>query len=141
MNKGLLEVYALSVCFVSMGCLSIFSGIFLYSLAEMSFPTVMKPNYMSYPPSLSYSQGDEGNMPALPVQVSPRFSVNEAIKTNAEKNKNLEMGQNRLEKLQSERAQSESIKSMVRSIIIIFIALLVFIFHWRIAKEARNSST
>ena len=35
--------------------------------------------------------------------------------------------------------RTESIMSAVRAIIIILIASIVFIFHWRIAKQARDS--
>jgi len=130
MNKLLLEVYALSVCFVSVGCLSIFSGIFLYSLVEISFPSVMKPLYL--PPPLIFTQSGVNIAPAFPVQ---------KIKSNAERSGSLEEQQKRFENNQEERMKAESFKSIVRSIIIVLIASLVFIFHWRIAKDARSSET
>lgn len=130
MNKRLLEVYALSVCFVSIGCLSIFSGIFLYGLVEISFPSAMKPIYLPPPPI--FTQSGAGTAPSLPMQ---------EIKSNAERNENLIEEQKRFEKKQDERMEAESIKSIVRSIIIVFIASLVFIFHRRIAKDARSNET
>jgi len=138
MNKGLLDVYALSVCFVSMGCLSIFSGILLYSIVEISFPALMKPSLLPYPPSF-YSQSGTANAPAIPVQLRSDFSINKNVKQGEEKSINLVEKQKRFQSVQDEYIKSESIKSIIRSAIIILIASLVFTFHWRLAKQVRQS--
>jgi len=131
MNKSLLEVYALSVCFVSMGCLSIFSGIFLYSLVEIAFPSSMNHSRMLYaPPSMIQYGSTNTAMPPNAITLP-------------------EEGHNKIQSHHSEQVnrtsfaidsrRTEAIMSAVRAIIIILIASIVFIFHWRIAKQARDS--
>jgi hypothetical protein len=42
MNKALIEIYGLAVCFIATTYLPIFSGISLYSMAEIAFPQIMQ---------------------------------------------------------------------------------------------------
>lgn len=139
MNKRLLEIYALSVCFVSVGCLSIFSGIFLYGLVEISFPSTINSSRMYYPSPI-FNQSGIVTTPIFPGQPLPRISRAEAIINNAEENGQLLKKQKQFEKLETERVQAESMLSIARSIIVILIASIVFIFHWRIAKRARSGN-
>ncbi len=140
MNKSLLEVYGLSVCFVSMGCLCIFSGILLYSLVELAFPSMMNRPGMHYPPQFS-SHGVVAIRPDIPPMAGrplPALSERERIKNNDETNRRLEQEQKRNSERAVKYMRAESTMSMVRSVIILLIASIVFAFHWRIAKQARN---
>jgi len=141
MNKKLLETYALSVCFVSMGCLSIFSGIFLYSIVEVSFPEEMNPSRMHYPPQF-YNQGTVNIHPTVPLvagQRLPPMPAQQESAINADEINTL-INENRTQRIAIERGhiKSESIMSMVRSAIVVLISSIVFAFHWRIAKSART---
>ncbi|MDQ6954043.1 MAG: hypothetical protein Q9M20_01195 [Mariprofundaceae bacterium] len=143
MNNRFLEVYALSVCFVSISCLSIFCGIFLYSLVEISFPSTINSSRLHYPPV--FSQSDIMTAPIfpdqpLPVQPLPETASSEAMESNAKINWQLQEDQKLFEKLETERLKEESIMSIVRSIIVILIASIIFNFHWRIAKQARSGN-
>ena len=140
MDKKLLEIYALSVCFVSMGCLSIFSGIFLYNVVDVSFPSTMSAARMYYPPELS-SHGVMNINPEMPIvagQPLPPPPVREAISSEGERHKLIRENNKRNLEAAKKRMKAESTMSMVRSFIIVFIATIVFAFHWRIAKRARR---
>ena len=139
MNKKLLEIYALSVCFVSMGCLSIFSGMFLYNAIEISFPSTMNSSRMYYPPQFS-SHGVMNINPEIPIvagQPLPPPPVRETIGSDDERNKLIQEKNKRNLEMVKKRIKAESIMSMVRSFIIVLIASVVFVSHWRIAKRAR----
>ncbi len=138
MNKQLLEIYALSVCFVSIGCLSIFTGVFLYSLVAVSFPSTMSPSHMYYPPPVISHNGIVTS-PIFAEQSLSGISNAEVIANNVENNHPHQEPQKQFEELAAKRMKRESTMSMVRSSIIVLIASIVFAFHWRIAKHARNS--
>jgi len=136
MNKRLLEIYALSVCFVSMGCLSIFFGIFLYSIVEISFPSTMISSSIFYPPP-PFSQSGVMTFPAIPGQPLQVVPLEAIEKNNSDQNKQLQKEKERFQNLAVERMKAESIMSIIRSLIVVFIASTVFFFHWGIAKQAR----
>lgn len=138
MNKQLLEVYALSVCFVSIGCLSIFTGIFLYSLVGVSFPSTMNSPRMYQPPPVVIHNGMVTS-PLFAEQSLSGISSAEVIANNVENNHPRQASQKQFEELAAKQMKTESIMSMVRSAIIVLIASIVFVFHWRIAKQARSS--
>ncbi len=140
MNKKLLETYALSVCFVSMGCLSIFSGMFLYKVVEVSFPSTMNSSRMYYPPQLS-RHGVMNINPEIAIVAGQPLApppVREVIGSDDERNKLMQENNKRNLEMAKKRMKAESIMSMVRSFIIVLIASVVFVFHWRIAKRART---
>ena len=136
MNKGLLEIYALSVCFVSVGWLSIFGGIFLFSLVELAFPTSRSFPPIHYPPPIYGQQG----VGSFPVPFNQQLSIEDQQDSpnnpDTTAQKRIEQ-QKQFEKIEAERMRMREIKSIIRYIIIIFIASVVFTFHWRMAKQAR----
>lgn len=154
MNKGLLEIYGLSVCFVCVACLSIFTGIFLYTLVELALPQEPDDIPMFYPATMS-SQGD---MMATQMRVSPSFGqrhyAQSGTSQGAQETNSKPLSLTQQQALQQKRAaiikadqqrarqrvQSRTIMSLVRSFIVLLIASLVFITHWQIAKKARNKT-
>ncbi len=126
MNKKLLEIYALAICFVCMACLTIFSGILLYNLAKISFPSAMSSPRIYYPPPPLY---DPRIMPN-PVKEESPLSQQERKQLQLEKIRSFD-------EQEAKRMHTESIKSIVLAAIVIFIASTVFFFHWQIAKKAR----
>ncbi|MDC9729552.1 MAG: hypothetical protein PSN04_09555 [Methyloprofundus sp.] len=125
MNKKLLEIYGLSVCFISTACLTIFSGILLYSLVEIAFPSFMQEPVTGlryYPAHMPSSQNNN--------QVETPF-----IKKD---NSDCTTPVQRIS--HTDYTRSLSIKSIIRSLIVIFVTSLVYFIHWRLAKNARNDS-
>ncbi len=140
MNEKLLQIYALSVCFVSMGCLSIFGGIFLYNAVEVSFPSTMNTATMHYPPQF-YNHGVMSINPTMPIVAGQPLlppPVQKIIASDDERNKLIQENNKRNLEMAKKRMKTESIMSMVRSFIIVLIASVVFFFHWKIAKRART---
>jgi len=125
-NKQLLEIYGLSICFISTACLTIFSGILLYSVTELAFPQLMqdKPLPYNFPVEVEVTtpqKSEQGVNPFLPKEVtncSQRISSQYHLSY----------------------ARSLAIRSIIRSLIVILVTSLVFFIHWRLAKHARNSS-
>ncbi|MCF6226775.1 MAG: hypothetical protein L3J22_10830 [Xanthomonadales bacterium] len=142
MNEKLLQIYALSVSFVSLGCLSIFSGIFLYNAVKVSFPSTMNTPIMHYPPQFS-SHGVMSINPTIPIVAGqplppPPPPVQKSIASDDERNKLIQANNKRNLEMAEKRMKTESIMSMLRSFIIVLIASVVFFFHWRMAKRART---
>jgi len=140
MNKKILEIYALSVCFVSMGCLSIFSGIFLYNAVKISFPSTMNSSAMYYPPQFS-SHGIININPEIPIvagQPLPSPPVRQIVGSDDERGKLIQENNKRNSEMAKKLMKAESIMSLVRSFIIVLIASVVFVSHWSIAKKSRE---
>jgi len=135
MNKSLLEIYALSICFVSIGCMSIFGGVLLFTIAEQFLPVPSEFPPMHYPPPIYMQHGTgvhigaENSLPGIANQTSEN-SKKISVDKMAEEQK-------KYEKIQKERIKNEAIRSTIRYIIIVIVASFVFIFHWRMAKIAR----
>ena len=139
MNKSLLEIYALSICFVSVGCMSIFGGVLLFSLVELLLPMPVRFPPIHYPPPI-YMQSESGAVPVRPKHVMSGI-INQNSENNTDiSNKKIEEQQKRFEQVETERWRVESIRSTIRYIIILFVATIVFIFHWRMAKQARTGN-
>lgn len=131
MSKRLLEIYALAVCFVSVGCLSIVSGLLIYTLIEIAFPSMIVPPPIP-PPIIEYHQSGTNIVPAVPVPSEPTASI--GAESTAQNNKAFLKRQKQFQLLEIERMKKESISSVVRNTVILFIAAIVFWIHWRIAK-------
>ena len=108
MNKQLLEVYALSVCFVSIGCLSIFAGIFLYSLVEASFPSTMNSSRMYHPPPI-FSHNGVVTSPILAEQSLSGISSAGVIAGNAENSHQRQASQKQFEERAEKQMKTASI--------------------------------
>jgi len=89
-----------------------------------------------YPPSM-ITQSGIMTAPVFPGQPLPVVPINESMDNNVYKNKRFQEERERFQKLEFERMHIESMMSIVRSVIIVFISSIVFFFHWRIAKQAR----
>jgi hypothetical protein len=145
MNKSLLEIYALSVCFVSVACLSIFSGILLYSLVELVLPFDSDAALNYYPVPIQHQQGFALSE-ARSGQMFAKSMTNKGVTIDMLSPEQQQALQQRREKQQKQiaqhqqtRHQSNNIKSTIRSLIVVFIASIVFYLHWTIAKKARNT--
>ena len=79
------------------------------------------------------------NIAPPPNQPLAEISAPKIAENSDEKNRRLQEEQKHFERSSVKRMRAESTLSLVRSIIIIFIAAIVFVFHWRIAKLARNN--
>jgi len=125
-NKQPLEIYGLSVCFISTACLTIFSGILLYSITELAFPQLMQNAPLPY------------SFPAE-VEVTPPQKSAQGVNPFISK-KTIDHSQRISSKSHLSYARASAIRSIIRSLIAILVTSLVFFIHWRLAKHARNST-
>ncbi len=127
MSTRLLEIYALAVCFVSVGCLSIVSGLLIYTLVEIAFPSIIAPPPVLFPPPhvIEYQQSGTNTGVAMPVPPEPL--------ENLEKTKQFRA-------MEVERMKKESVASVVKYTVILLVASIVFWVHWGIARQARENN-
>ncbi len=125
MKKTIIEIYALAVCFVTVICLVISSGIGLYDLVEISNPefTISSHEYKKYQTNESFINNDCGEEKEILSDKEEEITK-----------KRMESYQNLLS-----IEQRNAFQSLTIVLIIIILNIVVFFIHWRIAKRARNS--
>lgn len=123
MKRGLVEVYALAVCFVTLVCFVIALGIGIYDLIQIVNPKFTISSY-------TYD----------------RHQSNEAFLKNWPEDKLRPQGEE-LTRLRKEGYQAAlrsekrgAIQSLTMVFIIILIDLVVYIIHWYVAKRARATA-
>jgi len=136
MRKTILEIYALLVCFVTLLCFAITSGVMLYNLVGVINPefSMSSHEYKRFssndkfwenvkPSCNEYSQagcGDTGKRPSEPD-----------LTKNREEAKALAI----------ELESRSSLQSVIKSLIVVIINLLIFIPHWIIGRRARENNS
>lgn len=129
MKKSILEIYALAVCFATIVCFVITLGISIYDIVRITKPEFTMSSY-------------EYN----------RHQSNEAYWKSSNNCSNDDKKEQRPadEELTKQRLASyqQSIKSelrdafqsLIQSVIILIIAVIVFLIHWRVARRSRESN-
>ncbi len=125
MGKRFVEFYALAVCFVTVGCLSIVSGMLIYTLIEIAFPSIVAPPPVLYspPPVVEFQQNGTNTAVAIP---SPAEAPGAMEKTK------------QFQQMEIERMRKESVSSVIKYIVMLLVASIVFWIHWNIASQARE---
>ena len=118
MKHRLFEIYALTICLGTMICFAIALGTAIYDVIEINFPdfTIESSEYRNHLTNEYYTKGrlvDDDQ----PQEVLTRKRL-ASYRT----------------ELESEKREGK--KSLVRSLIIIFIDVIVYLFHWNLAKKA-----
>ena len=120
MRRGLVEVYAMAVCFVTLVCFVVALGIGIYDLIQIVNPDFTISSY-----------------------THDRHQSDEAFLKNWSEDKPRPQGEE-LTKLRKESYQAAlrsekrgAIQSLTMVFIIILIDLIVYIIHWYVAKRAR----
>ena len=135
MHRPILDIYAALVCFVSIACLALATGIILYNAVSITIPSLtLHP--MAVPPGETRDFLRERPMPfdgsRLPAdaQTQSRQPLSEE-----------EMAKRRLAEeayaLQAERRVA--LQSLIRWSIAGAIALVLFVAHWRILRRAQGN--
>ncbi len=115
MNRSLIQVYALAVCFFSLSCLIVALGIGLYDVVQMAVPDFTLQGYPSWETNeqFVYYHPDKKDLPEVEVTVLRKAEL--AIAVAGER--------------------KEALRSAVFVGIIIMIDSVVFAIHWIIAKR------
>jgi hypothetical protein len=134
MKKSILEVYSLAVCFVTVACFAITTGIMLYQFVRTSDPEFTLNSYQyerlgdndrfwkdTKPRCSEYDKegcGDGGKRPPEDELTKKRGAVLEVALRNEVRNAK---------------------QSLVRCLFIILVDIFVFFPHWVLARRARES--
>ncbi len=132
MKKTILEVYALAVCFTAVVCFVIASGIGLYAVVG-----VVKPEL-----TLSSWEYDRhrNNKVFRVLGNPPPFGLSGKGTTEVERLSEEELTRRREESLRHaiRAEQRGNLQTLIRVAIILFVDMVVFLIHWRIARQARQ---
>lgn len=131
MKKSLVEIYALAVCFITVGCFVIVAAIAAWDVVQLAAPkfTINNNEYEAHLTDQQYSNWlvlrnqyqDERYAPPSGAELtSARItSWEQAIKSE----------------------QRGALQSLAKNFIIFAIAAFAFMAHWRMAKRSRSVQT
>jgi len=125
MKRSLLEIYALAVCFVTVTCLAIVTGIAIYDVVQIAAPeiTLHSGQYERHQSNAAFRNSyhpDPKRVAALPeVEMTKRRQESYISSLNAERR--------------------DGWQSLLRMAIIMVIDIIFFIVHWQLAKRVRES--
>jgi len=129
MKTNILLIYAYLVCFVTVTCGAIYTGIILYDIVQASAPEFMlseydKHNYRNnenfIENNYTYSDGKKINKYEGYSEEKITFIRTESYQSKIDQEKN------------------NAIKSIIQSSIVLVIDVALFFVHWRIAKRVRE---
>jgi hypothetical protein len=130
MKKTILEIYALAVCFATIVCFVIALGIALYDVIQIA-----KPEFTLSSHEYNRHQSNDAFWNSC-----NQYNYKEKDKKRPTED---ELTKRRMESyhqaLQSERR--DAFQGTTKAIIILFIDILFFVTHWRIARRARETNT
>ncbi len=122
MKRSLVEGYALAVCFATLSCFVIASGIGIYDIIGIINPEFTIGAYI-----YDRHQSDEGFSKQLPKDKIPAGEELTKLREASYQ-----------EALRSEKRSK--IQSLTQVFIFVFIDIIVFTIHWFIGKRARSSN-
>jgi hypothetical protein len=137
LKRNLVGIYALAVCFFTVACFVIVAGITAWNVVELSAPEFTIDNYVyeAHASDENYGRSQHGAMGFRGERI--RYLNPESVP--AEPMAELQR-KNREESWQQALAgeRRAALQSLVRNAIILVIAMLVFLAHWRIATRSRE---
>ena len=132
-KKTILEIYSLAVCFFTVACAVIALGMALWNMIQIIAPefTIRSHDYKCHVSDEAYRRCFEQSHEYLRKDGPLPFPEGEALTNRRQQDYALLIHTERRDALQG----------IVQKTIIIFLDLLVFIVHWRLARWARTDST
>ena len=133
MKKTILEIYALTVCFVTVICFIVALGIGFYSLVQISSPSFTLDSWQYNQHQTNDSFWNTGSTYPMPMPMGGEEKKKERPPES-------ELTKQRLESYERvvEVEQHSGLQTLVKVMIVIFINITVFYAHWRIGKRARS---
>lgn len=127
------QVYALTVCFFTMACLAITTGLALWNILKIAVPTLTlsQGEYRAH-------QSDEAYLEHLSTKYSYKIENGQYTLPEIEKIPAIR------ERAYSEMLASErhgAMGSFLFQLIIIIVDLAVYWFHWRMVREEKDVDT
>ena len=129
MKRNLLELYALAVCFFTVACFAIALGVGLYASVGIANPSLTIN-------SVSYSQHQTND--AYWASCGGRFCTPDDKKK--EKPTEVDLTKQREESFDRVLANErrDATQTVIKTMIVVLIDLAIFLFHWVVARRARN---
>jgi hypothetical protein len=129
MKKTILEIYALAVCFFTVGCFIVTIGMALWDVVEISAPefTISNSSYQCHQTDQDYRECFSSKRQYSREKTPEIFPEGQDLRDKRTD------AYNRI--LKQERRQA--LQSFVQKLIILMVNALVFFFHWRVAMKAR----
>lgn len=125
MKRSMLEIYALAVCFVTVTCFAIVTGIAIYDVVQIAAPeiTLHSGQYERHQSNAAFRNSyhpDPKAIAALPEEEITKRRQESYVST-----------------LNAERR--DGWQSLLRMAIIMLIDVVFFVVHWQLAKRVRES--
>lgn len=138
MRRTLVEIYALAVCFFSVACLAITLGIALYDLVGIAAPafTLDARDYERHQSDQAFLESGRTTTHIVRVEGGERIEEIRKATDSTDLTKKREESFQRA--LAAERRGAG--QSLVRAGIILLIACLVFMLHWRLARNGQRGA-
>jgi len=129
MKKTLLELYALAVCFFAVACFAVALGIGIYAAVGIAQPgvTINSYAYLRHQTNDAFWESESG-----------RYAEKDQKPRPAEAELTRQREKSMAREWASERR--DSTQTALKCAIILLIDLVIFLFHWGIARRARSAA-
>jgi hypothetical protein len=140
MKKGILEIYALAVCFFTVACLVFLIGFAGWNVVQLCAPkfTIGQSDYQRHKSGDAFreslvSEHSYAGAPAPPsASAPPAYVPPEGTALTAAREKSLQ------QILGDERRRA--LQELVKTSFFLAIAVLIFVVHWKLAGRARQNA-
>jgi hypothetical protein len=132
LKKTILEVYALTVCFITVVCFTVALGLACYGVIGVVNPEFTMNSWV-------YAQ-HQTNDAFRNRPTGPYRGPDEKMKERPS-DSDLTRQREQSYALAVANERRDSIQMVVKTMIVILIDLMVFLFHWLIARRARTNAT
>lgn len=123
-----IRIYALAVCFASMMCIAISSGIALYDLIQIAAPQITVDRY-------AYA------MRAEMIQANGGMVINEQNRVRKPlTDQEIKATQERQFNMAIERERYGALGSLLQIFTVLVVSIPLYWFHWRLAKRLESES-
>ncbi len=135
MDHPFTRIYALAVCFVSIVCITITTGMGLYSVVQIVVPSLSVSPYQQ-----TFYQGRHAAIPQFPQGANIKMEAGGYLPDEAPTKEELELERKAQYKQLLENESQEGTRSLIRLFIVLIVTTPLFFFHWRLANYTRQST-
>lgn len=140
------RIYALAVCFASILCIAISTGIGLYDMVQITFPKLTMDSYLyqNLQSNEAYRQSHlyPGRMPFYPVMINQGGSgISRAASISNPNDEDPlsdeEVTQRRQQQITIaiDNVRHDALRSLMQILVILLVSIPLFIVHWRFAQK------
>lgn len=132
MKKSLIEIYALSVCFVTVACFVVTIGLALWDVVEFSMPefTINQHQY-------NHHQTDEAYLDHISRRSQYKGDDAEPLPSGEE----LTTAREKSYEFVISSEKRSALQEFFQKLIIMIIDAIAFLIHWKIAGKARHENS